>query len=60
MQPDLAQILQNNASLFHPVVNFDPFKDKLLHLDFSDDNKELTSFDYCNTDHLSTYTNYTY
>jgi len=37
----LLHILQNHSSTFHPVVSFDPLKDKLLLLEFTGNNKEL-------------------
>ena len=39
----LAILLRENADLFHPVVPFLPGKDKLLALDFTAANHELTS-----------------
>jgi peptidoglycan LD-endopeptidase LytH len=39
----LAVLLRENADLFHPVVPFLPGKDKLLALDFTAANHELTS-----------------
>ena len=39
----LALLLKENADIFHPVVSFLPGKDKLLLLDFTSANFELTS-----------------
>ena len=39
----LAVLLRENADLFHPVVPFLPGKDKLLALDFTAANHELTN-----------------
>jgi peptidoglycan LD-endopeptidase LytH len=38
----LSEILKKNQPAFHPVVPFDPTKDKLLSLDFTSNNKEIT------------------
>ncbi|HNR15746.1 MAG TPA: peptidoglycan DD-metalloendopeptidase family protein [Chitinophagaceae bacterium] len=38
----LILVLQKNREMFYPVVPFDPSKDKLLSLDFTISNKELT------------------
>ena len=38
----LYNVLAANAAAFHPVVQFDPAKDKLLHLDFTAANSDLT------------------
>ena len=38
----LASILEKNSHSFHPVVIFDPAKDRLLQMDFTDANKALT------------------
>lgn len=39
----LISVLERNAAEFHPVVNFDPRKDKLSLLDLSANNKTLTN-----------------
>src|SRR6266498_1557078 len=38
----VADILENYKADFHPVVSFDPGRDKLLLLDFTKNNKELS------------------
>jgi hypothetical protein len=57
MNLDLTQVLLKNASLYHPVLNFDKEKDSLCLLDFTDQNVELRNIDYINTDTFSTYIN---
>jgi murein DD-endopeptidase MepM/ murein hydrolase activator NlpD len=42
MITSLYNLLKKNAHTFHPVVPFNPRKDKLLKLDFTADNNELT------------------
>jgi murein DD-endopeptidase MepM/ murein hydrolase activator NlpD len=39
----LIQVLKHNAEEFHPVVAFDPSTDKLLLLDSTENNQELTA-----------------
>lgn len=39
----LISLLKTNAGLFSPVVPFSPGKDRLLRLDFTETNKELTT-----------------
>src|SRR6476661_8979470 len=40
---------------FHQVVNFDPVKEKLVHLDFTANNKELEETNVNNTEIFSRY-----
>lgn len=42
---------------FHKVVDFDPSKEKLIKLDFSQANEELINVDVSDNDHLSSYIN---
>ncbi len=42
MTTPLINILEKNRQLFYPVVPFEPGKDRLLKLDFTEENKELT------------------
>ena len=42
MRETLVNILQRNASNFHPVISFDPQKEKLLALDLTKNNMEIT------------------
>jgi peptidoglycan LD-endopeptidase LytH len=51
----LVDILQKHQHEFHPVVPFDAVKDKLLLLDFTDNNKELTDEILSNTDKFSNF-----
>ena len=57
MMNALAEILQNHRSEFHPVVPFRPEADKLILLDFSSANEDL-SFELVNNTHdFSVYIN---
>lgn len=53
----LIRVLQKHQQEFHSVVSFDPQKDKLLLLDFTDSNKQLTERIISNTqffcDHIN-------
>jgi hypothetical protein len=51
----LYERLLANASTFHQVVDFDPMKDKLLHLDFSETNTELADIDLSDTKAFTLY-----
>ena len=51
----MQQILRKHSSTFHPVVSFDPLKDKLLLLDFTGNNKELFP---AILDNIQEFTNY--
>ena len=53
----MLQILQKHSSTFHPVVSFDPLKDKLLLLDFTENNKELFPAILDNTQQFTNYIN---
>jgi len=53
----MLQILQKHSSTFHPVVSFDPLKDKLLLLDFTGNNKELSPAILDNTQQFTNYIN---
>lgn len=58
MQPQpVIQLLRKYAHTFHPVVNFIPGKDKLLKLDFTESNHNLTPAIYNDIDAFSTYIN---
>lgn len=48
-------MLQRHKANFHPVVAFDPRKDKLLPLDFTEHNAELAQVDLADTDQFSAY-----
>jgi len=43
MEQSLIQILKKHSAAFHPVVLFDPAKDKLLLFDFTKANEELSA-----------------
>jgi murein DD-endopeptidase MepM/ murein hydrolase activator NlpD len=51
----LHNVLQKHQSTFHPVVPFNAEKDKLLQLDFTDANKNLTAEILANTDDFAKY-----
>jgi len=56
MQPHpVTQLLHKYAPAFHPVVNFEPGKDKLLPMDFSENNQELTATIYSHIDAFTRY-----
>jgi murein DD-endopeptidase MepM/ murein hydrolase activator NlpD len=54
----LIGILKKYSSTFHPVVQFDPGKEKLLFLDSSQDNRELTTEIINDTQHYTNYINH--
>jgi murein DD-endopeptidase MepM/ murein hydrolase activator NlpD len=51
----LVHLLEQYRKEFHPVVSFDPLKDKLVRLDFTGSNKELTPEVFNDTQSLSGY-----
>lgn len=53
----LEQILIENEDFFHPVVPFDPGKDRLLKLDLTANNKELTEETFSDTGLFTSYIN---
>lgn len=53
----LARILQNHENDFHPVVSFDPSKEKLYKFDFSKENNELSDADISDTGAFERYVN---
>ncbi|MEJ7588100.1 MAG: peptidoglycan DD-metalloendopeptidase family protein [Ferruginibacter sp.] len=55
MKNEIEYVLLKNRAAFHPVVRFNPAKDKLYHLDFSAKNTELTTSDIADTQRLSQY-----
>jgi peptidoglycan LD-endopeptidase LytH len=55
MITDLENALKKNSHHFHPIVEFDPQNEKLIKLDFSDTNKELSIADISDTEIFSTY-----
>lgn len=55
MNEKVIGILLQNQGLYHPVVNFDPSKDKLLELDLTESNTELTEDVYSDIGRFSHY-----
>jgi len=55
MRTEIENVLIKNRQDFHPVVHFNPGKEKLYHFDFSSSNKELTSSDIADTERFSQY-----
>ena len=53
----LISLLKNNQENFHPVVPFDPKKEKLFPFDFTENNKELTEEQIADTDSFANYIN---
>lgn len=51
----LYERLKAHSHTFHRVVDFNPAKDKLVHLDFTKDNKELSAVDVADTETFSTF-----
>lgn len=42
--------MSSHTHTFHRVVDFDPDKEKLLHFDFTDANKEIGNIDFADTE----------
>ncbi len=57
MITELENALKKNRPYFHPVVDFDPATEKLLHFNFTDSNTELTAETIADTDLFSVYVN---
>lgn len=55
LQSSLYNLLKKHSSAFHPVVPFDSKKDKLLHLDFTAANTDLTNEILLDTNAFSDY-----
>ena len=55
MNSEIENVLLRNRANFHPVVRFHPSNEKLLRLDFSSSNNELTAADINDTQRLSHY-----
>lgn len=53
----LQERLKANSHTFHKVVDFNPAKEKLVHLDFTNDNEELFKIDLTDTEKFSSYIN---
>src|ERR1044071_4811897 len=54
---EIITLLKNNQRNFHSVVPFKPIKDKLLNLDFTENNHELTDEILNNTAQFTSYIN---
>ena len=59
MISELENALIKNRADFHPVVNFDPAREKLFQLDFTDSNKAITAGDIADTNLFTGYVNNT-
>jgi peptidoglycan LD-endopeptidase LytH len=59
MNRTLENVLYNNKANFHPLVDFNPLKDKVFHLDFTASNHELSSQVIADTNRFTTYINQT-
>lgn len=57
--PPLSAILSRHQSEFHPVVPFDPGKDKLYLLDFTENNTSLSPDEVADTERFAAYINKT-
>ena len=57
MQSSLFERLKINSKHFHPVVQFNPSKEKLIHFDFTEKNEALQKIDLANTDMFCKYIN---
>ena len=58
MQPSsLISLLKEHQENFHPVVLFDPKKERLFPFDFTENNKELTAEQIADTDSFANYIN---
>lgn len=51
----LQERLKAHAHTFHRVVDFDPAREKLIHLDLTKDNEDLLQFDLADTERFSSY-----
>ncbi len=59
MLTELENALIKNRADFHPVIDFDPVKEKLFPFDFTDNNKVLGASEIANTKLLDDYINRT-
>lgn len=55
----LSAVLNRHAAGFHPVVRFDPAKDRLYPFDFTEHNTELSADDIADTERFAAYINRT-
>ena len=51
----LYNLLSAHSHTFHKVVDFNPEKEKLFYLDFTDSNKELDNIDFADTEIFTSY-----
>lgn len=52
---NLTEFLKKYTNQFHPVVQFNPEKEKLIQFDFTENNKRLGEIDVANIDDFSAY-----
>src|SRR6187402_2804318 len=55
MISELESVLQRHKANFHPVVKFEPGKDHLLPLDFTEQNADLRQINLSDTGQFSAY-----
>ncbi len=55
IENNLFKQLKIHSGNFHPLVNFDACKEKIIHLDFTENNKELQKINFENTEIFSQY-----
>lgn len=55
MKTEMENVLIKNRTAFHPVIKFNPAKEKLIHFDFSASNTELTATVIADTEKFSQY-----
>src|ERR1700722_16479759 len=55
----LTTALNKHSPGFHPVVPFDPAKDRLYRFDFTESNTDLVAEDMADTERFATYINRT-
>ncbi len=51
----LQERLKAHSHTFHPVVDFNPKKEKIISLDFTNNNKDLLEIDFADTEIFSSY-----
>jgi murein DD-endopeptidase MepM/ murein hydrolase activator NlpD len=57
MATNFYKVIQEHRSSFHPVISFDPGRDRLIALDFTESNQTLTAGMIENTDRFCQYIN---
>ncbi|MBN9379647.1 MAG: peptidoglycan DD-metalloendopeptidase family protein [Chitinophagaceae bacterium] len=58
-QNNIREVLKEHQGTFHPVVPFDPQRDRLYPFDFTSDNKELRPEQIADTENFANYINQT-